>query len=91
MIITKVTSLTNDTHDAYHAALGADNAWQAALDAAKIERYSKGSHGDKGSELRRLYEAKLTADAKYHELIDLVRRYQDPRQVGLPKKIGEEV
>lgn len=78
-----VTSLKQDTFDAYEAAKTADNAWQVALDAAKVDRYSKASHGDEGSELRRLYDARLAADANYHELVETMRRYQDPRQVGL--------
>lgn len=79
----KVTGLISNAHEAYYAAIEADNAWQAELDRLKIERYSKAAHGDEGSELRRLYEAKNAANDKRHELTELVRRYQDPRQAGL--------
>lgn len=48
--------------DAYYAAIDADNAWQTALDAAKIDRWSVAAKGDEGSKLRRLYEAKVAAD-----------------------------
>ena len=79
----KVTSLISDAHEAYYAAIEADNAWQAELDRLKIDRYTLAARGEKGSELRRLRDAKCEADRKRHELTELVRRYQDPRQVGL--------
>jgi len=84
----KVTSVKFETLTAYQAAKDADDAWQAALDAAKIYRYSKAARGEPGSELQRLRDAKVAADEKYHELCELLRRYQDPVQAGLP---GEEV
>lgn len=79
----KVTSLIDDAHKAYYAAIDADNAWQAELDRLKIDRYTLVARGEQGSELRRLRDAKCEADRKHHELVELVRRYQDPRQVGL--------
>jgi hypothetical protein len=83
MASVKVTSLKQDTFEAYYAALAADDAWQEELDSRGIERYSRPAKGAQGSDLRNLYEAKLTADRKYHELLETMRRYQDPRQVGL--------
>lgn len=50
--------------DAYYAAIDADNAWQAELNRLGIDRWSKAAHGEDGSELRRLYVAKITTDAK---------------------------
>lgn len=79
----KVTSLISDAHEAYYAAIEADNAWQAELDRLKIDRYTLAARGEKGSELRRLRDAKCESDRKRYELTELVRRYQDPRQVGL--------
>jgi hypothetical protein len=80
----KVTSLKWDTFEAYYAAIAADDAWQEELDSRGIERYSKGAKGATAdSDLRRLYEAKIAADNKYHELVEIMRRYQDPQQVGL--------
>lgn len=49
-------------YDTYWNAVDADNAWQRELNRLRIDRYSKEARGDEGSELRRLYEAKLTAD-----------------------------
>lgn len=83
-MITKVSSLRQDTLDAYEAAKLADNAWQVELDAQKIDRYSLAARGEQGSELRRLRDAKVEADRKYHELCEQLRHYQDPRQIGLP-------
>lgn len=55
--------MTNTSkHAEYYAAVEADNAWQAELDAAKIDRWSPQSHGAEGSELRRLFDAKVAAD-----------------------------
>lgn len=82
-MIIKVTSLKENTFDAYYAAIAADKAWQDELDLRGIERYSKQAKGATGSDLRRLHEAKLAADNKYHELLETMRRFQDPRQVGL--------
>lgn len=48
--------------DLYYAAIDADNAWQAELDRLRIDRYSLAARGDKGSELRRLYDAKMAAN-----------------------------
>lgn len=79
----KVTSLKQDTFDAYYAARAADDAWQAELDRLRIDRYTLAARGERGSELRCLRDAKIAADAKYHELVETMRRYQDPRQVGL--------
>lgn len=79
----KVTSLKEDTFEAYYAAIAADDAWQEELDSRGIERYSKEAKGAAGSNLRNLHEAKLAADSKYHELVETMRRFQDPRQVGL--------
>ena len=80
----KVTSIRQDTLDAYEAAKVADAAWQTALDVAGIERYTLAARGGQGSELRQLSDAKVEADRKYHELCELLRRYQDLRQAGLP-------
>lgn len=85
----KVTSLTWDAREAYYAAIEADNAWQAELNARGIDRYTLAARGEQGSELRRLRDAKCEADRKLHELTELVRRYQDPRQVGLPETAAE--
>lgn len=79
----KVTSLKHDTFEAYYAARAADDAWQEELDSRGIERYSKQAKGAKDSTLQELYNAKLAADKKYHELIETMRHYQDPRQAGL--------
>lgn len=80
----KVSSLKHDTFEAYYAAIAADDAWQEELDSRGIERYSKEAKGaSKDSDLRKLYEDKLAADSKYHELLETMRRYQDPLQVGL--------
>lgn len=80
----KVTSLRQDALDAYEAAKLADNAWQAELDARKIDRYSLAARGERGSQLRRLRDAKCEADRRLRELTETLRRYQDPLQVGIP-------
>ena len=85
-VIIKATSLRQDTLDAYEAAKVADNAWQAELDRLKIDRYTLAARGERDSELRRLRDAKVEADRKYHELCELLRRYQDPVQAGLPSE-----
>lgn len=82
----KVTSLKEDTFEAYYAAVAADDAWQKELDSRGIKRYSREAKGATGSDLRNLHEAKLAADNKYHELVETMRKFQDPRQVGLPVK-----
>jgi hypothetical protein len=81
--VTKATSLRQDTLQAYDDAVKADQAWQSALDAAKIDRYSLAARGESGSELRQLRDAKTEADRKLNELTELLRRYQDPHQVGI--------
>ena len=82
----KVRSVKHETFEAYYAAIAADDAWQEELDSRGIERYSKEAKGATvDSDLRRLYEAKIAADDKYRELVETMRRYQDPRQVGLPE------
>jgi hypothetical protein len=62
-------AMSNPTagHDAYHAAIAADDAWSAELrrlfgSSAGNVRYTKRGEGEPGSELRRLYEAKVAAD-----------------------------
>lgn len=82
----KVTSLKEDTFEAYYAAIAADDAWQEELDSRGIERYSKQAKGAADSDLRKLYEAKLATDNTYHELLETMRKFQDPRQVGLVEK-----
>lgn len=59
---------------AYRAAVDADNAFQAELDRLGVERYSNASKGALGSDLRRLYNAKLAADDAYHAAIAEMRR-----------------
>lgn len=54
-------------HMAYYQALAADRAWSLELryrfgDKAGDVRYTKRAEGEPGSELRRLYEAKIAAD-----------------------------
>jgi hypothetical protein len=72
----KVTSLKQETFEAYYAAIAADDAWQEELDSRGIERYSKEARGaTPDSDLRKLYEAKIAADNKYHELVETMRRY----------------
>ena len=83
----KVTSIRQNTLDAYEAAKVADAAWQAELDTQRVDRYTLAARGEQGSELRRLRDAKVEADTKYHELCELLRRYQDPTQAGLPQEI----
>lgn len=56
------TTTRKPGYETYWNAIDADNAWQAALDAAKIDRWSPQSHGAEGSELRRLFDAKVAAD-----------------------------
>ena len=86
----KVTSLKWNTFEAYYTAVTADEAWQDELDSRGIERYSRQAKGAADPDLRKLYEAKLAADNRYHELVQTMRRYQDPRQVGLVEKILSE-
>lgn len=81
----RVSSMRHDTFEAYYVAIAADDAWQEELDARGIERYSKQAKGATDSDLRKLYEGKLAADSKYHELLETMRRYQDPCQSGLPE------
>ena len=47
---------------AINAAGAADAAWQAALDAQRIDRWSTRARGEAGSRLRALYDAKAAAD-----------------------------
>ena len=82
----KVTSLKWDTFEAYYAAIAADDAWREELDSRGIERYSKEAKGAADSDLRRLHDAKVAADNRYHELVETMRKFQDPRQVGLIEK-----
>jgi hypothetical protein len=54
----------------YRAALAADDVWGTALQkvfgaGAGDARYRKIGEGEEGSELRRLYEAKLAADRAF--------------------------
>lgn len=63
---TTLEQLERLSHLEYYAAIDADNTWQKELDRLKVERYSTAAHGDDGSELRRLYEAKVAADAARH-------------------------
>jgi len=47
---------------AINAAGAADAAWQSALTAQRINRYSSQARGEAGSQLRALYDAKVAAD-----------------------------
>lgn len=80
MIVKSVKSVRHEVFLAYEAAKTADANWQAELDRLKVERYSQAARGCEGSELRRLYESKIAADRQYLELVEILRRYQDPNQ-----------
>lgn len=77
----RVGSIRWNVVTAQEAAKDADDEWQMELDTQKIDRYSKAAHGANGSPLRRLYNTKVAADQKYHDLVETMRRYQDPEQV----------
>jgi hypothetical protein len=47
---------------AYHAAMLADDEWQAELRRRGISRYTLQARGEEGSDLRELYKHKLKAD-----------------------------
>lgn len=60
------TTTREPGYETYWNAIDADNAWQTELDRLKIDRWSPQSHGEAGSELRRLFDAKVAADqARY--------------------------
>ena len=80
----RVTSLKTELFAAQDAANVADEQWQAALDSMSIDRYSKAARGASGSLLRALYDAKVAADDKCHELTATMRRYQDVTQIARP-------
>ena len=81
MQVKSVKSVRNEVLKAYEAAKTADDDWQAELDQLKVERYSKAARGTVGSNLRKLYNSKIAADARLAELTAILQRYQDPRQV----------
>lgn len=80
----KVRSLKEELYAAQDAAKLADELWQSALDALGISRYSQAAKGAPGSELRALRDAKVASDDKVRELTDIIRRYQDVRQIQRP-------
>lgn len=60
------TTTREPGYETYWNAIDADKAWQAELDRLKIDRWSPQSHGAEGSDLRRLFAAKVAADqARY--------------------------
>jgi len=81
MQINSVKSIRNEVLKAYEVAKVADGNWQAELDRLKIDRYSLAARGERGSELRKLRDAKVEADRSLAELTETMRRYQDPKQV----------
>ena len=74
-------------HDAYHAAIAADEAWSAELRRlfgakAGDVRYTKRGEGEPGSELRRLHDAKIAADRA-------LRGAENPRSGSLHVEVVE--
>jgi hypothetical protein len=65
-------------NDRFHEiAKWLDNAWQEALEAAFGKhagdmRYTKAGEGDTGSELRRLYDARMVAQKAWHDESEII-------------------
>lgn len=74
MTTKEMGSIRRAAHEAYNAAIEADNVWQTELDTQKIDRYSVEAKGTDGSNLRQLYERKIEADNQRRELTDLMRK-----------------
>jgi hypothetical protein len=61
----------------HRKAQAADHAWSEALQAefgkhAGDVRYTKAGQGDPGSELRRLYEARMAAQKAWHDESEII-------------------
>lgn len=59
---------------AYHAAIAADDEWEAELRRRGISRYTMQAQGEPESDLRTLYEHKLRADEENRQAIETLWR-----------------